>query len=69
MNHIQSVSVLYEYGHPGVKFHYQNGDSRTLRDNEAEQFIALVERQRHRQDIDFLNMSRMRRYIANQYFH
>lgn len=69
MNHIESVSVLYEYGQPGVKFHYQNGESRKLRDEEAEQFITLVEKQRHRQDIDFLNMSRVRRYVANQYFH
>ncbi|WP_025372585.1 hypothetical protein [Advenella mimigardefordensis] len=69
MNHIESVSVLYEYGQPGVKFHYENGQSRTLRDDEAEQFIALVEKQRHRQDIDFLNTPRIRRYVANQYFH
>lgn len=69
MNHIKSVSVLYEYGQPGVKFHYQNGESRELRNEEAEQFITLVEKQRHRQDIDFLNMSRVRRYVANQYFH
>ncbi len=26
MNHVKSVSVLYEHGVPGVKFHYENGE-------------------------------------------
>ncbi|PJX26448.1 hypothetical protein CAP48_10720 [Advenella sp. S44] len=69
MNQIQSVGVLYEYGLPGVKFHYQSGQSRTLRDDEAIRFIQLVDTERNRKDIDFLNTRRVRRYVANYYFH
>lgn len=69
MNHIQSVSVLYEYGMPGVKFHYESGENRTLRDEEAIRFTQLVATERDRKDIHFLNVTRVRRYVANQYFH
>lgn len=69
MNHIQSVSVLYEHGMPGVKFHYKNGETRTLSEKRAIKFVSLVQSERHRSDIDFKDMSRVRKYIANQYFY
>ncbi len=69
MNQVLSVSVLYEYGMPGIKFHYQNGECRTLRDDEALDFVHLVESERTRTDINFLNVGRVRRFVANKYFH
>ncbi|HLU02254.1 MAG TPA: hypothetical protein VKZ94_05795 [Advenella sp.] len=69
MNHVQSVSVLYECGMPGVKFHYENGGTRTLSDEQAIKFISLAESERHRSDIDFMDMNHVRRYVANQYFY
>jgi len=69
MNHVQSVSVLYEYGMPGVKFHYENGETRTLSDEQAINFVSLVQSERHRSDIDFVDMLRVRKYAANKYFY
>ena len=68
MNRVQSVSILYEYGIPGVKFHYENGETRTLSDEQAIKFVGLVQNERHRSDIDFLDTSHVRKYVANHYF-
>lgn len=69
MNHVKSVSVLYEHGVPGVKFHYENGETRTLNEEKAIKFVSLAQSERHRSDIDFMDMSRVRKYVANQYFY
>ena len=69
MNHVQSVSILYEHGMPGVKFHYENGGTRELSDEQAIQFVSLVQSESHRGDIDFLDTSHIRKYVANHYFY
>jgi|GEM_PF-465248 len=69
MNHVQLACVLYEYGMPGVKFHYENGETRTLSDEQALKFVSLADSERHRNDIDFMDMNRVRKYVANQYFY
>lgn len=69
MNLVKSVSILYEHGVPGVKFHYENGGTRILNDEQAIKFVSLAESERHRSDIDFLDINRIRKYVANQYFY
>lgn len=65
---IQSVSILYEYGVPGVKIHYEHRHSRTLSHNEAIRFVQLMEKEHLRRDIRFLDTGRLRRYVAAKYF-